>query len=108
MKIHEYQAKDLLRQAGVAVPQGLVARSPDEAADAYDRLGCASAVVKAQIHAGGRGKAKPVSGVQRVKDRDDARRAAREMFSNRLITHQTGPEGKAVHTVMVQEDVEIA
>ncbi len=113
MKIHEFQAKEILRQAGVAVPRGIVARSAEEAAAAYQELGGKIAVVKAQIHAGGRGKGtiqeKPQQhGVQLVKSADEARQVAANLLGNHLVTIQTGPGGQVVRQVLVEEGCEIA
>ena len=88
MKIHEYQGKELLRKYGVAVPRGLVARSIDEAYQAAKELGTDIVVVKAQIHAGGRGKG---GGVKLARSADEARDLAKQMLGMNLITHQTGP-----------------
>ncbi|MFH1919670.1 MAG: ADP-forming succinate--CoA ligase subunit beta [Planctomycetota bacterium] len=113
MKIHEYQAKEILRQAGVAVPRGIVAESPEAAAAAFDELGGEIAVVKAQIHAGGRGKGtikeKPEQhGVELVKGRDEAARVAANLLGGTLVTVQTGPGGQVVRRVLVEEGCEIA
>ncbi|MFH1266734.1 MAG: ATP-grasp domain-containing protein, partial [Planctomycetota bacterium] len=113
MKIHEYQAKEILRQAGVAVPRGIVAESPEAAAAAFDELGGEIAVVKAQIHAGGRGKGtikeKPEQhGVELVKSRDEAARVAANLLGGTLVTVQTGPGGQVVRRVLVEEGCEIA
>jgi succinyl-CoA synthetase beta subunit len=112
MKIHEFQAKQLLRDAGLAVPAGVVARTPDEAAAAFDQLGGKIAVVKAQIHAGGRGKGTIKSnpqqrGVQLVKSRDEAKTVAANLLGKELVTIQTGPEGKAVQQVLVEAGCDI-
>ncbi|HYO23599.1 MAG TPA: ATP-grasp domain-containing protein, partial [Lacipirellulaceae bacterium] len=113
MKIHEYQAKQLLRDAGLAVPQGVVARTPDEAAAAFDQLGGTIAVVKAQIHAGGRGKGTikdnpQQRGVQLVRSRDEARQAAAALVGKELVTIQTGAEGKVIQQVLVEAGCDIA
>lgn len=113
MKIHEFQAKQLLRDAGVAVPQGIVARTPDEAAAAFEQLGGPLAVIKAQIHAGGRGKGTILDnaaqkGVQLVRTAADARSVAAALIGKKLVTIQTGPEGKTVHQVLVEEGCDIA
>lgn len=112
MKIHEFQAKELLRQAGVSVPRSIVAQSPEAAADAYRQLGGQIAVVKAQIHAGGRGKGKVKGGDQRgvqlVKSADEAAEVARNLLSQSLVTIQTGPEGQIVRQVLVEEGCKIA
>ncbi|MDQ3754963.1 MAG: ADP-forming succinate--CoA ligase subunit beta [Acidobacteriota bacterium] len=104
MKIHEYQGKELLRKYGVAVPRGIVARSPEEAYHAAKELGTEVVVVKAQIHAGGRGKG---GGVKLAKSADEAREIARQMLGMNLKTHQTGPEGQEVRTVLVEEGLPI-
>src|SRR5919199_302680 len=104
MKIHEYQAKDILRKFNVAVPRGLVARSPEEAYHAAKELGTEVVVVKAQIHAGGRGKG---GGVRLAKSADEAREIARQMLGMKLVTHQTGPEGREVKTLLVEEGLPI-
>ena len=100
MKIHEYQAKQLLRAAGVAVPQGIVARTPDEAAQAFTTLGGSLAVVKSQIHAGGRGKGRFTEhpeqrGVVLVRSAAEAQQNAARMLGNTLVTIQTGEIGRA-------------
>lgn len=113
MKIHEYQAKELLRQAKIAVPESIVARSPAEASSAFDKLGGKLAVVKAQIHAGGRGKGtiktNPAQrGVQLVKSAEEAATVAGNILGNELVTIQTGPEGKQVNQVLVEAGCDIA
>ena len=113
MKIHEFQAKELFKKAGVTVLRHLVARNPEEAAAAYDELGTAIAVVKAQIHAGGRGKGTIVElpdqhGVQLVKSREEASQVAANLLGNTLVTIQTGVEGKIVNQVLVEEGCDIA
>jgi succinyl-CoA synthetase beta subunit len=103
MKIHEYQAKELFRSAGVAVPRGVPAFSVKEAVEAAGTLssqGVQSFVVKAQIHAGGRGKG---GGVKIAKTRDDVEPLAKQIFGMNLVTHQTGPEGKEVKRLFVEE-----
>src|SRR5216684_7801343 len=100
MKIHEYQGKELLKRFGVAVPRGLVARSPEEAYQAAKELGTDVVVVKAQIHAGGRGKG---GGVKLAKSPDKARELAQAMLGMKLVTHQTGPEGREVQKVLIEE-----
>jgi succinyl-CoA synthetase beta subunit len=104
MKIHEYQGKELLKRFGVAVPRGLVVRSPDEAYEAAKELGTEIVVVKAQIHAGGRGKG---GGVKLAKSADEARDIARQMLGMQLVTHQTGPEGREVRVLLVEEGLPI-
>ena len=113
MKIHEYQAKQILRAAGVAVPRSIVARTSDEAAKAYRELGGQLAVVKAQIHAGGRGKGTVSTnpqqrGVQLVRSADEAARVAGNLLRQPLVTLQTGPEGQTVRQVLVEEGCDIA
>ena len=106
MKIHEYQAKELLRAAGVPVLAGKVARTPDEAAAAFTALGTPICAVKAQIHAGGRGKGmvkgSTQRGVELAKSADDATRIAKGLLDQTLVTIQTGPEGQVVHQVFVE------
>ncbi|HWE36738.1 MAG TPA: ADP-forming succinate--CoA ligase subunit beta [Isosphaeraceae bacterium] len=132
MKVHEYQAKELLRAAGVAVPAGVVATTPEEAAVAFDRLAAPLVVVKAQVHAGGRGKGVAVGpnddralalevasgrkprpegmakGVQLVRSREDAQRAAASLLGKTLVTYQTGAEGQAISKVLVTVGHDIA
>ena len=104
MKIHEYQGKELLRKFGVPVPRGLVARTPEEAYQAAEELGTAVVVVKAQIHAGGRGKG---GGVKLAKSPEEAREMAQKMLGMKLVTHQTGPEGREVRVLLVEEGLPI-
>ncbi len=104
MKIHEYQGKELLKKYGVAVPRGIVARSPEEAYQAAKELGTDVVVVKAQIHAGGRGKG---GGVRLAKSPDEAREIARQMLGMKLVTHQTGPEGREVRVLLIEEGLPI-
>ncbi len=125
MKVHEYQAKDLLKAAGVAVPAGIVATTPEEAGAAYDELGGGLIVVKAQVHAGGRGKGVAIAadadrtealeiasgnkprpegmakGVQLVQSRKAAIDAAASLLGKTLVTYQTGPEGQPISKVLV-------
>jgi succinyl-CoA synthetase beta subunit len=100
MNIHEYQAKEILRDYGVSVPRGIVAFTVDEAVEAAKKLGTDSVVVKAQIHAGGRGKA---GGVKVAKNLDDVRTYAQQLLGKTLVTHQTGPEGKEVKRLLIEE-----
>ncbi len=100
MNIHEYQAKAVLREFGVAVPRGHAAFSVDEAVKAAGDLGAPLLVVKAQIHAGGRGKA---GGVKLVKSKEDVRKEAERLLGAVLVTHQTGPHGKQVHRLYIEE-----
>ncbi|GAE29230.1 ADP-forming succinate--CoA ligase subunit beta [Halalkalibacter hemicellulosilyticus] len=104
MNIHEYQGKELLRKYGVAVPNGKVAFSVEEAVEAAKELGSSVSVVKAQIHAGGRGKA---GGVKVAKSLDEVRTYANEILGKTLVTHQTGPEGKEVKRLLVEEGCDI-
>ncbi len=104
MKIHEFQAKALLAARGVPVPRGEVIQASADAAAAARRLG-GTVVVKAQIHAGGRGKG---GGVKLARTPEEAERAANEILGMRLVTHQTGPEGRIVKRVLVEEGLEIA
>jgi succinyl-CoA synthetase beta subunit len=103
MKIHEYQAKELLRACGIPVPRGGVAATPEEARGIAEGL-AGPTIVKAQIHAGGRGKG---GGVKAAASPEEAFAAARAILGMRLITHQTGPEGKTVRRVLVEEASEI-
>ncbi len=113
MKIHEYQAKQILRDAGVAVPHGAVATSAAQSREAFAALGGTLAVVKAQIHAGGRGKGTikdnpQQRGIQIVPSADQAAHVAANMLGHRLVTIQTGPEGQTVRQVLVEEGCQIA
>jgi succinyl-CoA synthetase beta subunit len=103
MKIHEYQAKELLRCFEVTVPRGRVVRSIAEAEEAAKELGL-PVVVKAQIHAGGRGKG---GGVKLARTMEDVHNLAKTMLGMRLVTHQTGPEGRLVHTLLIEEGLKI-
>lgn len=104
MNIHEYQGKELLRQYGVAVSYGTVAFSPEEAVKAAKELSTDVVVVKAQIHAGGRGKA---GGVKIAKNLDEVRMYAKELLGKVLVTHQTGPEGKEIKRLLIEEGSDI-
>jgi succinyl-CoA synthetase beta subunit len=114
MKIHEYQAKELLAAAGAAVPRGIVATSPQEAAAAFEMIAGKPVVLKAQIHAGGRGKGRfkdsgqDFGGVKYLTKRADVLKVAEVMFKYPLVTKQTGPEGQKVSKVLVQEAADIA
>jgi len=113
MKIHEYQGKQLFREAGVPVLQGYVARTPQEAADAFAKLGTPVSVVKAQIHAGGRGKGSIIDnpaqkGVVLVRSADEAKKAAEGLLGKKLVTIQTGPEGQTVNQIFVEQGCRIA
>jgi len=104
MKLHEYQAKEIFRKYGIPVPEGRVANSPDEAAATADELQGPPWVVKAQVHAGGRGKG---GGIKVVRSVEEVRNAAAAILERPLVTKQTGPEGKKVFQVFVEEGVEI-
>jgi len=105
MKIHEYQGKEILRQFGVPTPRGIACFSVDEAVAASQELGGAKWVVKAQIHAGGRGKG---GGVKVAQSPDEVRSAAQQILGMHLITHQTGKEGQIVHRLLIEEGAQIA
>ncbi|AIQ19011.1 ADP-forming succinate--CoA ligase subunit beta [Paenibacillus sp. FSL L8-0436] len=104
MNIHEYQGKEVLKKYGVAVPNGKVAYTVEEAVEAAVSLGTPVVVVKAQIHAGGRGKA---GGVKVAKSLDEVRSYAGEILGKTLVTHQTGPEGKVVKRLLIEEGCQI-
>jgi len=105
MKIHEYQAKQILARYGVAVPRGEVITKPEDARPAATQLGGGVVVVKAQIHAGGRGKG---GGVKLAHSPDEAEKLAAGMLGMTLVTHQTGPEGRVVRRVLIEEGLPIA
>ncbi len=112
MKIHEFQAKQLFRQAGVPVLEGIVAKTPAEAHAAFEKLGSSVAVVKAQIHAGGRGKGHIADnpqqkGVELVRSAQEAQAVAEGLLGKTLITIQTGPEGRRVNQIFVEQGCEI-
>ena len=102
MKMHEYQAKGLLAQYGIPVPKGGVARMPEEARKIAEKIG-GRVVIKAQIHAGGRGKA---GGIKTAETSSEAEEIAKSLLGTRLVTHQTGPEGLPLNAVLVEEAVE--
>jgi succinyl-CoA synthetase beta subunit len=104
VNIHEYQAKEILKRFGVAVPRGIVASTPEQAKAAAEELGGGVCVVKAQIHAGGRGKG---GGVKVVRSAEEAAAKARDMLGKKLVTHQTGPEGRQVRRVLVEQGLNI-
>ena len=104
MNIHEYQSKQILRSYGVNVPNGKPAFSVEEAVSAAKELGSKICVVKAQIHAGGRGKA---GGVKLAKSIDEVKMYAKEILGKTLVTHQTGPEGKKVNRLLIEEGSDI-
>jgi succinyl-CoA synthetase beta subunit len=105
MKIHEYQAKQILARYGVAVPRGEVAETPEQARAVAERLDGGKVVVKAQIHAGGRGKG---GGVKLARGPEETERVARQILGMTLVTPQTGPEGRLVRRVLVEEGLEVA
>jgi len=105
MKIHEYQGKEIFKKFGVPIPRGILALSPDEAERAAKELGTKVVVVKAQIHAGGRGKG---GGVKLAKSPAEAKELAKKMLGMMLKTHQTGPEGQKVRKLYIEEGLDIA
>ncbi|WP_295421914.1 ADP-forming succinate--CoA ligase subunit beta [Sulfurovum sp.] len=104
MNIHEYQAKQIFKKYGVPTPRGIVANTPDEAVKAAQELGGSIWVVKAQIHAGGRGLG---GGVKLAKSTDEVKQLASEILGMTLVTHQTGPEGKLVQKIYIEEGADI-
>ena len=104
MKIHEYQAKELFRKYNVNVPEGIPVFSTQEAIEAYDKLGSDTVVVKAQIHAGGRGKG---GGVKLAHSRDEVKSIASSILGMNLVTHQTGSEGKEVQRLLIESGINI-
>ncbi len=114
MKVHEYQAKELLAAAGAPIPRHIVATTPEEAERAFVELGGTGAMIKAQVHAGGRGAgqlkdyAGKLGGVKFASSREKARELAQAMLTHRLVTKQTGPDGVAINKVIVQADAEPA
>ena len=105
MKIHEYQGKELFRKYNVSVPEGYPAFSVEEALTAYDKLNVKTAVVKAQIHAGGRGKG---GGVKLAHSRSEVEKLAHQILGMNLVTHQTGPEGKEVQRLLIEAGINIS
>ena len=113
MKVHEFQGKEIFRKFGIPVPEGKVAKTADEAEAIAKELGSPVVVVKAQIHAGGRGKGtlienNNINGVKVVKSAEDAKAHAAALLGNTLVTHQTGPEGQVVKQVLVESGSDIA
>ena len=104
MKIHEYQGKNLFRKHAISTPDGIPAFSVEQALDAYNQLNCGTVVVKAQIHAGGRGKG---GGVKLAHNRDEVKALAVEMLGMTLVTHQTGPAGKEVQRILIESGANI-
>ncbi|WP_299469329.1 ADP-forming succinate--CoA ligase subunit beta [uncultured Gimesia sp.] len=113
MKIHEYQAKQLFREVGIPVPEGIVAKTVDEAVAAFEKLDRPLVVVKSQIHAGGRGKGRFIEypdqpGVVLARSAEEVRENAERMLGSTLVTIQTGPEGKQVNTLFIEQGLDIA
>ena len=104
MKVHEYQGKEIFRKHGIITPESIPAFNVDESLTAYDKLGSETVVVKAQIHAGGRGKG---GGVKLAHSRDEVESLAKEMLGMTLITHQTGPKGKEVQRLLIESGADI-
>src|SRR6185295_6079469 len=104
MKIHEYQGKEIFRKCGIATPRGFPAFSVDEAVEAAKKLGGGVWVVKAQIHAGGRGKG---GGVKVAKSLEEVKRLSGKILGMQLKTHQTGPEGQKVRRLLIEEGADI-
>ena len=104
MKIHEYQGKEILRKYGVATPRGVPCFRVDEAVHAARKLGGTVWVVKAQIHAGGRGKG---GGVKLARSLDEVKNLASQILGMQLVTHQTGPEGQKVRRLLIEEGADI-
>jgi len=102
MNLHEYQPKDLLAKYGLPVQKGILATTPNETADAFRSMGGKFAVVKAQVHAGGRGKA---GGVKVVKNAEEASEVAKGLLGKRLVTYQTDAKGQPVNSLLVCEDM---
>lgn len=113
MKIHEYQAKQLFREAGIPVPEGMIAKTVDEAVAAFEKLDRPLVVVKSQIHAGGRGKGRfkeypDQAGVVLARSAEEVRENAERMLGSTLVTIQTGEEGKQVNTLFIEQGLDIA
>tara|TARA_Y100000590_G_scaffold462816_1_gene627917 strand:- start:375 stop:1541 length:1167 start_codon:yes stop_codon:yes gene_type:complete len=104
MKIHEYQGKNLFRKYLISTPDGIPAFSVEQALDAYKQLNCDTVVVKAQIHAGGRGKG---GGIKLANNREEVKVLAKEMLGMNLVTHQTGPSGKEVQRILIESGANI-
>ena len=104
MKIHEYQGKELFRKYGVPTPRGILANTPEEAEKAAKELATPVVVVKAQIHAGGRGKG---GGVKLARSLEDVNKLATEILGMQLKTHQTGPDGQKVRRLLIEEGADI-
>jgi len=104
MNLHEYQAKQLLAKYGIKTPMGMVTAEPSQAAAIFNQLNISRAVVKAQVHSGGRGKA---GGIKVVNSPDETTKAANELIGKILVTHQSGPAGKPIHKVLIEETLPI-
>jgi succinyl-CoA synthetase beta subunit len=104
MRLHEYQSKEIISRTGIQVPAGMTVSTPEEAGAAFERLGSPLAVVKAQVHAGGRGKA---GGIKTARSAKEAVEAAASMFGRRFVTHQTGADGLIVRKVLVEEGLAV-
>ena len=105
MKIHEYQAKEILKKFGVPVPRGTVSFTPEEAVEAARQISGDVWVIKAQIHAGGRGKG---GGVKIARNLDEVYSYSRDMLGMSLVTHQTGPEGRIVKRLLIEQGINIS
>ena len=105
MKVHEYQGKEIFKKYGIPTPKGIPAFSVEEALKAYDKLESNIVVVKAQIHAGGRGKG---GGVKLAHNRDDVKSLASDILGMKLVTHQTGPNGKEVQRLLIESGADIS
>ena len=105
MKVHEYQGKQIFLKYGIPTPKGIPVFSIDEAVEAYDKLESKTVVIKAQIHAGGRGKG---GGVKLAHSREEVKLVASEILGMTLITHQTGPEGKEVLCLLIESGANIS
>jgi succinyl-CoA synthetase beta subunit len=104
MNLHEYQAKQLLAKYGIKTPKGMVTAEPSQAAAIFNQLNISRAVVKAQVHSGGRGKA---GGIKVVNSSDEATKAVNELVGKNLVTHQSGPSGKPIHKVLIEETLPV-
>ena len=104
MKIHEYQAKEIFRKYNVRVPESFPAFTVEEVLEAYDNLNCQTVVVKAQIHAGGRGKG---GGVKLAHTKEEVKKLAENILEMNLVTHQTAPEGKKVQRLLIESGINI-
>src|SRR5574340_905675 len=105
MKIHEYQAKQIMGKYGIPVPNGGVAEAAEAAAEVAAKIGGSRFVVKAQVHAGGRGKG---GGIKTASSPEEVKKVAKAMLGMKLVTPQTGAEGKIIHKVLVEEGIDIS